>query len=178
MLNEQQRKLVESNIKLAKSLAWKLSRNNKRIPLEDIEQLCFEGLCNAANGFDETKGYRFSTYAYVAMKRNYFKHTAYKKEIPTISLDASSYEDDRDDGTILNFIDGADETNMETYASTRIMMDYQRFISKQTPHRQRIMNMTLGGMNLREISAVLGCSTQNVSVAQIKMRKEFKRWLN
>lgn len=178
MLNERQRELVESNICLAKKLAWNLSRLNQRISLEDIEQLCLEGMCAAANRFDETKGYKFSTYAYVVMKRNYIKYTALKKEIPTISLDESFSEEEDPDNTLLNYIDGAEQTKTATYDSARLMLDYQRFLSKQTPHRQRIMNMTLRGMNSREISAILGCSKQNVAVVQIKMRKEFKRWLN
>ncbi len=178
MLNERQRELVESNMGLARSVAWKLYKKERKLPYDDIEQLCLEGMCAAANGFDETKGYKFSTYAYVVMKRNYIKYTALKKEIPTISLDESFSEEEDPDNTLLNYIDGAEQTKTATYDSARLMLDYQRFLSKQTPHRQRIMNMTLRGMNSREISAILGCSKQNVAVVQVKMRKEFKRWLN
>lgn len=53
--------LIESNLRLVISIAKKYI--NKGVSFEDLIQAGNEGLIRAADRFDETKGYKFSTYA-------------------------------------------------------------------------------------------------------------------
>ncbi|TNE96144.1 MAG: sigma-70 family RNA polymerase sigma factor [Gammaproteobacteria bacterium] len=56
------RKLVEHNLRLAVHLARRYSQHG--IPMPDLIQDANVGLIKAAERFDPTKGFRFSTYAY------------------------------------------------------------------------------------------------------------------
>ena len=70
-LTEEQRRLVEENMNLVyaamalylPSYEWLL----KKMSREDIIQIMFMGLINAARKYDKTKNRTFSTYAYAAM---------------------------------------------------------------------------------------------------------------
>ena len=74
-LNDQQKKMVENNLLLAYKIAttlWKASRYVRRISLDDAKQAACCGLIRAAQKFKQELNYRFSTYAYVACRREVF----------------------------------------------------------------------------------------------------------
>ena len=63
--NEEIKKfLISSNIKLVISVAKKISKKNKKIPLEDMIDEGFIGLIKAIEKFEPERGYKFSTYAF------------------------------------------------------------------------------------------------------------------
>jgi RNA polymerase sporulation-specific sigma factor len=63
-MTEEQRQLVEDNIRLAGYMAhkWK-KRGTQNFEFDDIFSLFSYGLCKAAKTFDATKGAKFATYA-------------------------------------------------------------------------------------------------------------------
>ncbi|SEP72544.1 RNA polymerase primary sigma factor [Lachnospiraceae bacterium NE2001] len=65
--------LVEHNMKLVVSIAKKYSNNSVNMPLEDIIQEGNIGLCNAAQKYNPSKGYAFSTYAVPWIKQGIFR---------------------------------------------------------------------------------------------------------
>lgn len=60
MLNDEQRKIVEDNIKLV----YKVASDRNQLCDEDAVQYGFYGLCKAVENFKPEKGIKFSTYAY------------------------------------------------------------------------------------------------------------------
>ena len=174
MLTEEQRELVQSNIKLAYAVAYKLKKRNQTIPLEDIFQSCSEGLCRAASRFNPSRGFKFSTYAYESMTRYFVCNIPDIYPLNAISLDESLSSAEEDDNTLLDFVDFSNE---DTRNISCLITDIDHFISIQNNEKYKtVARMTFDGCKLKEIASVLNCSTQNVSVIQIKIRKMFKEW--
>lgn len=74
-LTASQQAMVEANLKLAYKIAatlWQGSRYVRRISLDDARQAACCGLINAVVNFNPDLRYRFSTYAYVACRREVF----------------------------------------------------------------------------------------------------------
>ena len=68
MTNEKQ-ELVDKNLKLAYKIAWEYNiKLRGHIELEELQSLAFLGLVKAANTFDISKNFEFSTYAYTVMR--------------------------------------------------------------------------------------------------------------
>lgn len=63
-LTNEQKRLAEDNIGLAYSAFLKYRKYFRRIPEDDVRQVCFLGLCKAAQTFDPGRGTKFSTYAF------------------------------------------------------------------------------------------------------------------
>ena len=68
------RKMIESNIRLAISIAKKYQ--NKGCPLEDLIQESNIGLMKAVDRFDWRRGFKFSTYACWWIKQAVRRHIA------------------------------------------------------------------------------------------------------
>ena len=64
-VNERSSNLMTSYIGLVKALAWKIHQQLPRsVELDDLVGYGCVGLAEAARSFDETRGHKFSTYAY------------------------------------------------------------------------------------------------------------------
>lgn len=75
MLTDEQRKLVEGNLALVPYTIKKYYPNFARMPIEyeDLKGHGYCALCNAAETFDTSKGFSFSTYA-CSVIRGYIFH--------------------------------------------------------------------------------------------------------
>lgn len=93
-LTEVQKELIELNIGLAYSRAYKMMRkySNCKLTLDkdDFESYALEGLCEAALRFDLSRGVKFSTFAYNYVD-NYIKTNVFLEnpmiKIPSYSPD-------------------------------------------------------------------------------------------
>lgn len=87
-MTEVQKKLVEENHNLIYDIIYKYHWE-----LEETYDLCAIGLCCAAMTYDDTKGVKFSSYAYTCMRNevmNQFrKSQAQKRNVLLQSLDAN-----------------------------------------------------------------------------------------
>ncbi len=78
-LTQEQQALAAKNIKLARAFVhqhryqWYVTRINS---FEDAEACAMFALCEAARSFDESRGTKFSTIAYLAMKRRLMKEAS------------------------------------------------------------------------------------------------------
>lgn len=87
-MTELQKKIVEENHKLIYGIIYKHNWE-----LEETYDLCAIGLCRAAMTYDNTKGVKFSSYAYKCMHneviRQFRKSQAQKRNVLLQSLDAN-----------------------------------------------------------------------------------------
>lgn len=87
-MTELQKKIVEENHNLIYDIIYKHSWE-----LEETYDLCAIGLCCAAITYDDTKGAKFSSYAYVCMynevMQQFRKSRAKKRNVIIQSLDAN-----------------------------------------------------------------------------------------
>lgn len=72
MLTAPQRRLVESNIGLARMVAWRFVRSgaarlDRATGIDDILAIAYMALCEAATRFDPELGFKFSSYAVPAI---------------------------------------------------------------------------------------------------------------
>ena len=86
-LNDEQRRLVEDNMKLAYFMAHKL-RNHTSLEFEDLVGVCMRGLCKAALKFEPDMGNKFSTFATTVMQNEVFiANRQERKNVPTVCLE-------------------------------------------------------------------------------------------
>ncbi|MCE5316631.1 MAG: sigma-70 family RNA polymerase sigma factor [Parachlamydia sp.] len=92
-LTDEQRALVEKNINLAHFAANKYFRRFQ-FEYEDLLSICYYGLIKAAQYFDVSKGFKFSTYA-MKMMFGYIQKEAYprKPQIKTLYLEDLLFHD-------------------------------------------------------------------------------------
>lgn len=87
-MTELQKKIVEENHKLIYDIIYKHNWE-----LEETYDLCAIGLCRAAMTYDNTKGVKFSSYAYKCMHNEvigqFRKSQAQKRNVLLQSLDAN-----------------------------------------------------------------------------------------
>lgn len=83
---EAKHKLIEANLRLVISIAKRYCKSTKTVALQDLIQEGNMGLMKAADRFDYTKGYKFSTYATWWIRqsiRRFISDTARTIRIPT-----------------------------------------------------------------------------------------------
>lgn len=121
MLTDDQRLLVEENTPLAVKRGWRWKYKLEEygiFPLDECIAMCYEGLCKAAKGYDESKGVKFSTFAYRCMDNEFylwFKYNSKQKRkanIETESIHKVIHTDKNGvDTTLLELIPSLNESD-------------------------------------------------------------------
>lgn len=152
------RYLVEANVRLVVSVASKMTD-----PLLSLDELCGEGLLillKAIDGFDFSRGFRFSTYATNSLQRHFFrlKKRAFRKQ--RLGQPVSS--------ELLGVVRGADGVTLP--GDDPVTMVRRLLVSARSdldPRERRILELRFGlnrqeEHTLREIAAVLRISKERV----------------
>ena len=106
--------LILDNVNL---IYYVLKKMNLYKNADEYYDICMIGLCKAANFFDESKGYTFSTYGISCIKSElsgYLRRqnsSKRKANYNTISLDTIVYENDSKEITLLDTL--SSDTNIE-----------------------------------------------------------------
>ena len=178
-MTEAEQKLVTDNINLVYSEWMKLHRS----PLVERwkEDMCAEAtfrLCRAAQAFDPSRGYAFSTFACTAI-RNSFLHSIrilQKKVIKDTSGDSPAFRSqsqEEDSDSVFDMMDGGfdwdrlnDKLNLPAAMAT--LSDLQR----------TIMTLWAQGWELKTIADKLGKThstiTSNLGKAKQRLRKFYQ----
>lgn len=130
---------------------------------DDIFQNGCLGLLNAAEKFDESKGYKFSTYAYIHIagyitntirkQRMGPRHGSYKSKYKPLSLNWNVDEDEK-----LEFID------ILRYDENWNDIDLKIAIEKLPPIYEKLIKMKyFGGYKIRELMKIFGVSHTTIN---------------
>lgn len=170
MLTLEQQKMVKENHNLIYAFL-----NKYKLSIDYYGSAAL-GLCKAAMNYDSSFGTAFSTYAFVAMYRQYIADR--KNEVKyeySISLD-ELYTDSDGRSVKIDIPDEIAHLNLE--ASGRLM-----WIIESLPlFDLKIVLYKLKGRTLRYIANILGCSRQGVlnhlSIIQTAIRdnKKYRHW--
>lgn len=161
------RKLVEDNIDLAHKFIQTHYVNAGFEP-DDKRAIAYLGLCKAADMFDESKGLKFSTLAYVVMN-NEFRMILRKKRITPTYL-----EDLLTDAENLSGIDIIDAgISIEHSVGDRICCI--EAIAKLPSIDKKVLNLLLKnpGLTQRQCANELGISQASVSRAVKRFKQQY-----
>lgn len=124
-----------------------------RLSIEEYYDLAAIGLCKAANSFDVSAGYKFSTYAYKCMNNEVLRQMQKENRhiTPLLILD--------DDKAPLHLFLSSQITIEDTIVITWL----REIITDLPPQKQEIVRLTLMGLNQREIAERLHVSQASVS---------------
>lgn len=175
MLSDEQRKLVEDNMKLIFLILHKL-----HLPLE-LQDIGYLGLCKAALHYKSDSGYSFSTFACKCIYNQFLYETRKQhnrdEKFSTVSLDQTIYSNDSNDSNDSDEIKLKD-TIMDTNSHRQRIMDeiltnYFTFI-KTLPYKQKVVAIDfVMGIQQRKTAEKLECSQAQVARIIKKINEEF-----
>ncbi len=163
MLTDEQRKLVEDHLDIARKLAhrWR----NPTIELDDKVQIATEGLCRAAEVYDASKG-AFSTIAYKFAKF-YLLKASTRTQLLTLSLESKVIENQKGDQVKIK-----DLLRYEVDFETIICSHNANFVLKSLKGKTGdAMRLSAAGYKQIEIAHAFGVTKQCVST-MIKRARE------
>lgn len=143
-LNDEQRKLVEDNIKLAYHVAHRYSLN---VLDEDIFQLACLGLCKAARAFDPKKEIQFGTFSYYCIENEILmglRHVRKHKDVA--SLNAFLYTNKNGDEAEVDLPEMS--CNMESTVDLSLTIDAMKSLDARS---KEILFMRMCGYTHLEI---------------------------
>jgi len=190
---------IENNLRVARSLASKYSSkfsNKSKIDTEDLFSAACKGLVDAAKTFDSSKGAKFCTYGFLAMKREILKFI--NNNISIVRDPSSTFESKphsefsldkvmQDDGeTSLHEIFSESEITKSDFDQNK--QNYFSFISEKyltnLDDRERSIVESVHGfnggcsMNFSEIATELKTSRQRIHQIYSKAIKKLKIFMS
>lgn len=178
-LNDNQRKLVEDNLPLTTYAIIKLHYK----PTDEAYSDAYYGLCKAAAMYDESKGFKFNTYAFQCIRAELARSIRDKNagrripEYEIISLDYE-YSDDNDAGvrTLEDIISKDLSNNLEEKV---IFMDICDRLNSYLNEKQSIRNKQiflehLNGSKQNELAEEYHLAQPTISRIIRKIQKDFK----
>jgi len=168
-------RLVEENLKLVGFILIKhfkqFIESNPQLK-DDIYQEGCLGLVDAANRFDESKGYQFGTYAtwWIKGKMTIFITRYFKKHYSNnLSVDIKCSKADDSDGTLLDTL-----SNFDEYKNPRIEAAFTRAKHSKIKDIEKILAMKAVGYTQKEIADSLDVTQTAICKRINDFRFEFK----
>ncbi len=165
-LNDQQRNLVSDNHKLIYSFL-----KSKNLDADEYYDVAAIGLCQAAHGYDPTRGVAFATYAYKVMLHEYYRALRHSiNQVHVISLD-TVIDTGPEGGATLTLHDNlqsGEDVAAEAYA--HILLDQMCTNSRD----KLVVSQRLEGRGRRDIGHMIGVTPQGVSMILKRLRQKIK----
>ena len=171
---------VEDHLGLARKVAYQFCRSSKtKYTYDEVESTAFLGLIEAANNFDESKGFKFSTYAIPVItgriKRMYRDDKWYniKRGVPHEIISLNSKISDTENVQIIDSLE--DKENIEESIVNHLIVS--KLLELLTERDKKIIYLYFyEQLSQSQISKIMNLS--QVSVSRIiraslnKMREE------
>ena len=169
---------VERNMGLVYYIAKRYTEtqeSNTREPFEDLVSIGTIGLIKAVNTFDESKGFKFATYATRCINNEILMNfRRNKKKKQEISMQTPIHVDDNGNVmTIENTIDEKIDMNQEDDSRLQEMLDCLPMVEDK--RNRNILLLFLAGKRQKEIARIMGISQSYISRLQQKAIEEIRQ---
>lgn len=170
---------VEDHLGLARKVAYEYYRRSKgKYTYDELESTAYMGLIKAANNFDESKGFKFTTYAMPTIKgeiQRMFREDKWyfvKRNVPQEMLSLNFVIDSENNTEMQETL--ADEENIEENSINFVLVS--ELFKLLTPREKQVIYLYYY-MNLSqsEISKNMGMSQPNVSRIMTKSLKKMRK---
>lgn len=158
--------VVLNNVGLVKFSLKSLKQNSFD---EDLYALGLIGLCKAINGFDESEGTKFDTYAVWNIRGEILNFLRKKRIIPVFSLDEPCVLENGESVDFSEMV--ADSSRFEEEVIADIQME--RMLSTLSDREKKIVSLSMDGKTQREIAEACGISQPHVSRI---IKSIYKKW--
>lgn len=173
-MTAKEEKLVIDNLNIAHQLAWQYNASLKGlIELEDLQSICFLGLCKAATTYNPDLGNTFTTYSYKVIQNEVnLELRKLSKYKPTVSIYTPIGEDLELKDTISSDLDIFE--NIQNDQNLQLLHDE---IKKLNPRYRKIIELKLQGLTQVQIAKKLNVSQPSIARSYYKiiniLRKKF-----
>ena len=160
MLNDSQRKLVESSI-------WVVNTALKKQGYEkdqDLKQDALLYMCQCAEKFDDTKGVKWTTYAYKNVYL-FIKRTKAKER----KRESAVLEDD-----LFDLCETTEEIFDDTRTYDNAKIKFDKIVALCTPQERQILQQKVCGYTHPQIAKQMNCTTYYVNNKMRGLRKKVK----
>jgi RNA polymerase sporulation-specific sigma factor len=170
-------KMVLENMRLAYKIAWNF--HGSGIEQEELNDIALFGLCKAAASFDESKGFKFSSFAVPVIQNEILmelRRIRYFKD--SISLDAENpfFTDDGDTYTLLDQFP-IEEKGYEWVNNSDLIPSLIGGSNLSNKEQSAVMLVVINGVNQSAAGERLGISQPQVGrlvkSGVNKIRKEY-----
>ena len=171
---ENKDKLIESYLPMVRKICNDVYNESYHIDIDDMFQTGCVGLVKAANSFDPSKNFSFTSYAYRVVKNEIFYmyriiRTRNKADMYAISLDQKyTVDNNKDEDVTLGDMMPA---RMDTLDEAITHTNYNRFIQSMTKREQQIWKLYELGANQRKIARMMNLSQSYVSRLLKKLKE-------
>ena len=171
---ENKDKLIESYLPMVRKICNDVYNESYHIDIDDMFQTGCVGLVKAANSFDPSKNFSFTSYAYRVVKNEIFYmyriiRTRNKADMYAISLDQKyTVDNNKDEDVTLGDMMPA---RMDTLDEAITHTNYNRFIQSMTKREQQIWKLYELGANQRKIARMMNLSQSYVSILLKKLKE-------
>lgn len=172
-LNDAQRKLVEDNHNLIYSFLN--SHNLSLDAVEDWYGTAAIGLCKAAMIYDEKKGYKFATLAYIVMDNEVKKEMRNSRKCVSNTLSLDAPVDGADGVTYADIIPDSKDFMYSIYLNDAIDIALRGLSDRD----KTIITMIVDyGMKHKEVATRLGMSRSGVSMIYEEFIGKLRAYFN
>lgn len=171
-LNDDQRKLVEENQRLAGYVVTKM-----KLPYEDYLDLALLFLCQAALKYDPSKS-AFSSYACQAIYNNLIRYiTRSKKDahVTSVSLYTPiTTKNAKESSMLIDVVPAENQSEQKKIELLELRMSAKEKMNLLSPHLKKVFSMLCEGMTYDQIAAKLGTSRRVVITYGSQIKKRLK----
>lgn len=158
---EARNKLITSNLRLVADIAK--SYEGRGLTYQELLAVGSDGLFNALNGYDETRGYRFTSYAVYWIRQA--MQNALRKKGP---LDAEELPTDHEEQLVdcsanEPFISSQPEPDKEEHARRQLQGLLKKLKPKERMVVENVHNVGGSGLSMPEMARELGMTEQRVN---------------
>lgn len=155
----------------------------KGIDYNDLFQEGLIGLDNAIKHYKDQKDIKFSTFAFLCIKRNIITavRAASRKKHSVLneSFSIDYHNNDDDHNGFLNIISDANNSIEDLLVSKENLNYYNKRLSEDlTDQEKQVYELRLNGFNYDEISSALGKSIKSVESTLFRIRIKLKKILD
>ena len=188
MENEKIQKLVEQNLGLVRKVAWQYcaiyapgDKEKQRELYEDFFQEGVMGLMESLSRFDETRGYKLSTYAipWIRMRISKYAEVNLQPGQVTDSLQEKVYEDNEAETKEDRLEDPNPIVPSEVTEKSIMAEKIREVVATLDPQERHVVELHFGltggePMPFRDIGPIIGVSGQRAQQVLIKALKKLR----